>query len=101
LTWAVSEAAGATGQVFRRDAATDWSYLGDATPDGAGGLLYEDATASPGKRYQYRLALRQPSGEQALVESWVDVPGADTPAAPVLRVSAANPHGGGGGRERA
>ena len=93
LVWLVPNASGVTATVSRREQYGDWVPLGGATPEGASRLVFEDATVSTGARYQYRLVVRDGSGEEATVLTWVNVPGEATPSAPSLRVAAANPSG--------
>jgi len=94
LTWAVSDPGGVSAEVFRRDARTDWMDLGPAESDGLGRIVYEDRTVQAGKRYGYRLVLRERSGETTALESWVEVPGEATPSIAMLRVAGENPSGG-------
>ncbi len=48
-----------------------WTALGDARPDGTGGLRYEDRAVAPGARYAYRLRF----GDGRLTAAaWVAVP---------------------------
>ena len=94
LVWLVPEARAVIATVFRREQQGDWVRLGNATPDGASRLQFEDSAVSPGRRYQYRLVVRDESGEETLMEVWVEVPGEGAPSAPSLRFAAANPSNG-------
>jgi hypothetical protein len=94
LTWVVSQATGASAEVFRRRATEDWVDLGPAAPDGSGQLVFEDRTVLAGQRYEYRLVLHEASGETTTLESWVEVPGEATPSVAMLRVAGENPSGG-------
>jgi hypothetical protein len=54
-------------------------------------MQFEDFTVRAGSRYQYRLVVRDNLGDEGLVESWVNIPGAAAPAVPTLDLTAANP----------
>ena len=105
LTW--HRAGGDAGEatVYRRTESIGWLPLGQATFDASGIVRYEDRSVSAGRRYAYRLGVREAGVESFSAETWVDVPAAlqlaleglrPNPAVDRLRVSLTLPR-----RERA
>jgi glycosidase len=86
LAWQVRDAAG-TPRVERAALAGAWRALGEAPPDGDGIVRWTDTEVAPGGRYGYRLIVPDGSGEIAVGEAWVEVPGARLE----LRGATANP----------
>ena len=84
--------------VYRRTADTDWvlqRHPGPATRR----ILYEDDTVSPGVRYGYRLVVRDVTGYETAIETWVSVPTGRTGAPAMLRLESARPNPFGGQTE--
>jgi len=77
--------------VYRRTADSDWTLQGHPEPSANRRIIYEDATVSPGVSYGYRLVVRDVTGYETSVETWVSVPeGRGAPA--VLRLEPARPN---------
>jgi hypothetical protein len=55
LTWYSAADAGLLATVYRRTANTDWTSLGQVTPDGTGYLRFTDNAVQGGMRYGYGL----------------------------------------------
>ncbi|MBI5709610.1 MAG: T9SS type A sorting domain-containing protein [Candidatus Eisenbacteria bacterium] len=72
LEWQVSGPGPVT--VERRREQTAWIAVGEALPDGAGRVVFEDATVAAGERYGYRLAIAGAGGVAHAGEAWVEVP---------------------------
>jgi len=72
LQWYSADMGAAT--LYRRDDATDWTWLAEIQSDGGGQLTYEDHTVQPGERYGYRLGVLQGGTEEYFAETWVSVP---------------------------
>lgn len=72
IEWSVD----APGEVTIERAGVDgaWEALGSALADGAGRVVWQDASVEPGGRYGYRLALGAGGGSPYGGEVWVDVP---------------------------
>ena len=87
LTWYAAALGDRAATVERRDDATDFVAIGEATADGGGKLAFVDATVSPGGRYAYRLAWLEGATRRTSSEVWVDVP-----AAPVFALHGARPN---------
>ena len=64
---------------------------GHPEPDASRRIIYEDDTVSPGVSYGYRLVVRDVTGYETAVETWVSVPGG-TGAPAVVRLEAARPN---------
>jgi hypothetical protein len=80
--------------VYRRTTDSDWILQGHPEPDASRRIIYEDDTVSPGVSYGYRLVLRDVTGYETAVETWVSVPaGSGAPA--VVRLEPARTHLGG------
>ncbi len=73
LEWQVSSSAGSIA-VHRMAPGGPWERVGQATPDGASRVYYEDGNVSPGGRYGYRLGIPEGDREVFAGEAWVDVP---------------------------
>jgi VCBS repeat protein/FG-GAP repeat protein len=77
--------------VYRRTAESDWTLQGHPEPDANRRIIFEDDTVSPGVSYGYRLVVRDVTGYETSVETWVSVPaGRGAPA--VLRLEPARPN---------
>lgn len=74
LTWYVSGGVSGRASVYRRPEPGDWERLGETWPEGAGQLVYEDATAVPGRSYEYALGIEEGGTERRAGRVWVDVP---------------------------
>jgi hypothetical protein len=74
LRWYVSGSDLGSTAVYRQTPGTDWTRLGERSPDGAGYLAFEDVGVTAGSRYGYRLGLRTAQGEVSAGETWVEVP---------------------------
>ncbi len=74
LTWYAVTGNGLSATVHRCVGDGAWSAMGRITADGAGQLVYEDRTVTPGTRYGYRLGVLENGVETFLGEAWVDVP---------------------------
>jgi len=83
------------GIVQRRDEGSDWADLTGPLPVNAPEFRYEDLSVEAGKRYAYRLRLRDASEYWFTSETWVQVPNsAAAPRAPALDTPYPNPSGG-------
>ncbi len=76
LRWQGPGAGSLIAHVERRAASSDWQRLGDAVPEGADGMRYEDRVVTSGARYAYRLGYLEDGIEHFTAETWVDVPAA-------------------------
>jgi 3-phytase len=74
LSWYGPGAPAMVATVYRRTESTSWAQVGEAIADGTGRLRYEDAQVEPGRRYGYRLGIREAETERFVGEVWVDVP---------------------------
>ena len=74
LTWRASALAGLAATIERREIASDFVAIGEATADGVGTLSFADTTVSPGGRYAYRLTWLDDATQRTTSEAWVDVP---------------------------
>jgi hypothetical protein len=75
--------------VERRETSDGWRPLGEPRIETDGELAMEDHDVVPGRRYGYRLAWTEPSGERASAgEAWVSIPVLPTLA---IRGAAPNP----------
>lgn len=72
--------------VYRREENTAWAPLGACSRSGET-LVYEDLAAEPGRRYGYRIGIRESDRETFAGEVWVDMP-----AAPGFRMHGLRPH---------
>jgi len=77
--------------VYRRTTDSDWALQGHPEPDANRRIVYEDDTVSPGVSYGYRLEVRDVTGTETAVETWVSVP-AGMAAPTVLRLEPARPN---------
>jgi hypothetical protein len=78
LEWSQSTATPTTYEIDRRSGSQPWAGIATANSSPDGSIVYEDRTASPGARYDYRLALvGQGGGVQYFGETSVLVPGVD------------------------
>ena len=77
--------------VYRRTADSDWTLQGHPEPDESRRIVYEDETVSPGVSYGYRLVVRDVTGSEAAIETWVSVPEARS-APTALRLESARPN---------
>jgi hypothetical protein len=76
LVWHSSDGVYVTATVFRREEATAWAALGNIASEASGRIAFEDATVTSGRRYGYRLGVRDEAGEEYAGEVWVDIPAA-------------------------
>jgi hypothetical protein len=90
LSWHLGGASLATATVYRAAPAAAWEAVGAAMADGMGRLSYDDETVEPGRRYGYRLGVRDGGAEVFGGEVWIDVPSNAGPA-----LAAASPTLGG------
>lgn len=74
LRWYISGSEPGSTAVYRQAPGTDWTRLGERSPDGSGYLAFEDDGLSAGSRYGYRLGMRTAQGEVIAGETWVDLP---------------------------
>jgi hypothetical protein len=74
VTWDVQSATAPHGAVFRRQEGTPWRSVAVVQQDGAGDLVFDDATVQPGGRYAYLAAVPSEQGTNFGGEVWVDVP---------------------------
>jgi hypothetical protein len=70
--------------VLRRTESSSWTAIGSATPEPDGAIRFEDAAATEGERYAYRIVAQAGGGEQSSEEVWVD-----PMARPALAIAAA------------
>jgi hypothetical protein len=73
LIWHSNEDVTAT--IYRRAEGGEWAAIGTASSDGNRRIIFEDRGIVAGARYEYRLGLREGSGETYLGAVWVEVPG--------------------------
>ena len=73
LTW-YSASGAASATVYRRTTDGVWEALGTILAAGDGRMVFDDDRPAPGARYEYRLGVASPLGEQFYGEVWVDVP---------------------------
>jgi VCBS repeat protein len=78
--------------VYRRTTDSDWVLQGHPEPDANRRIIYEDDTVSPGVRYGYRLVVRDVTGYETAIETWVSVPAGRDGAPAVLRMESARPN---------
>jgi hypothetical protein len=74
LTWYAAGAGNLTATVYRRTTSDEWSALAQASTDGTGQIVYEDADVLAGTRIGYRLGVMENGREAFMGETWVDVP---------------------------
>jgi hypothetical protein len=74
ITWDVTAATADHAAVFRRQANTPWQSVAVVHQNGAGDVVYNDATVVPGQRYAYLAAVPSEQGTNFGGEIWVDVP---------------------------
>jgi len=74
ITWDVTAATADHAAVFRRQADTPWKSVAVVHQNGAGDVVYNDATVVPGQRYEYLAAVPSEQGTNFGGEIWVDVP---------------------------
>jgi hypothetical protein len=87
LTWEGAELA-TLAHVQRRKEGGPWNELAALVADAHGRLRLVDRDVVPGRRYAYRLRVRQAGGEIVLPEVWVEIPS----AAPLaIRLARSNP----------
>ena len=80
--------------VYRRTTDSNWVLQGHPQPDASRRIIYEDETVSPGVSYGYRLVVRDVTGYETAIETWVSVPaGRSAPAALRLEPARPNPFG--------
>jgi len=95
LRWIVPGGARLVGVVQRREEGPDWVDLTRALPVDAPEFRFEDPSVEAGRRYAYRLRLRDASEEWFTSETWVQVPvSIAAPRTPVLDTPYPNPSGG-------
>jgi hypothetical protein len=74
LRWHAAATDPVAAEVQRRVENGAWLTLGETAISGTGDVEWVDDEVTPGARYQYRLALREPEGVRFAGETWVDVP---------------------------
>ena len=74
LTWHRAGGASSEAAVYRRTESVGWLPVDQTSFDASGMLRFEDRSVSPGRRYAYRLGIREDGGETFSAEVWVDVP---------------------------
>ncbi len=74
LTWFSADGAGEAVTVYRRPVPGDWETAATTYVNGTGLVSYEDASAVPGRSYEYEVGLRNGGREVRLGRVWVDVP---------------------------
>jgi hypothetical protein len=74
ITWDVTAATADHAAVFRRQANTPWQSVAILHQNGAGDVVYDDATVVPGQRYAYLAAVPSEQGTNFGGEIWVDEP---------------------------
>jgi flagellar hook assembly protein FlgD len=80
--------------VYRRTTESDWVLQGHPEPNASQRIIYEDGAVSPGVSYGYRLVVRDVTGYETAVETWVSVPtGRGAPAVVRLEQARPNPFG--------
>lgn len=75
LTWWTGDASIWTVRVERRQSSGEWTRLGPAVVTGDL-ASYHDESVVAGERYAYRLIVSSGAREEALPETWIDVPAA-------------------------
>lgn len=74
LAWDVENATGSHAAVYRRAAGGSWTALAEAEVDGAGQLVYDDATVVAGNEYGYMMVVGSERGETFGGQALVQVP---------------------------
>lgn len=90
LVWHRSGSDVTDATVYRRTDSVGWLPIGHSAFDGSGVLRHEDRSVTPGRRYAYRLGVRENGTETFSDEVWVDVPAALQFALDGLRPNPAN-----------
>lgn len=87
LEWFAPETPRLAATLYRSDESDPWHELARVIADGTGMLRHLDRTVEPGRRYGYRLGIRDGSREVFFGEAWVT-----TPEAPELALIAPRPN---------
>jgi hypothetical protein len=75
LTWAGEGLANVRAALYRAEGeGGDWLELGSPSVEAGERLVYEDRAVEPGRRYGYRLVVREGGEETELPAVWVTVP---------------------------
>lgn len=74
LTWYSDGASGVDGTVYRADGGAGFRAVASVVGDGGGRFMYQDDTVAPGRRYGYRIGVREGGLERLSDETWVEVP---------------------------
>ena len=74
VTWDVQSSTAPRGAVFRRQEGTPWRSVAVVPQNGAGDVVYDDATVVPGQSYAYLAAVPSEQGTNFGGEIWVYVP---------------------------
>jgi hypothetical protein len=75
LVWAGEGLANVRATLYRAEGEDgDWTELGSPTIEAGERLVYEDHAVEPGRRYGYRLVVREGAEEIELPPVWVTVP---------------------------
>jgi hypothetical protein len=72
LRWRLSGASAA--RVERRTEESGWRAVGEVVADGVGDAVFEDRAVAPGRRYGYRLVVRDGDHDVETGEVWAAVP---------------------------
>jgi len=73
ITWFSGGNSGLAATVYRRAEDTDWEKLGAVVADGTGYLTFNDGSVEDRLRYEYRLGILEPGGEEILLgDTWVE-----------------------------
>ena len=88
MTWHSSDASAERVRLYRREVPGDMQFVTDLTLDASGRIEYEDASAQPGRSYEYQVGVVADGVERVYGRVWVDVPLA---AKFALRSLSANP----------
>ena len=74
LTWYSPGAFGVGGTVYRADPGAGFRAVANVFGDGGGRFTHEDDSVAPGRRYGFRIGVREGNLERLSEETWVEVP---------------------------
>lgn len=63
LEWDVNAATGSHAAVYRKPSGGEWAALAEAEVDGAGNVMFDDATVTEGQDYDYMMVVGSQRGE--------------------------------------
>ena len=75
LEWDVNAATGTHAAVYRKQTGGKWTALAEAEVDGAGNVVFDDATVAEGQHYDYMMVVGSQRGETFGGTTSITVPG--------------------------